>query len=103
LADVRLRVSVVYCTPQLAWTREMEVAEGTTLRYAIENSGVLAAFPTLQLGEVTVGVFSKPRPLDAPARDGDRIEIYRPLVVDPKEARRVRAELRRRRKEGRGR
>ena len=75
-----------------------ELADGATLRMAIEGSGVLRVHPDLQLEQLSVGVFSRPRPLDAVVHDGDRIEIYRPLLVDPKEARRHRAELRRRRK-----
>lgn len=97
-----MRVSVVYCTAESAWTRELEVAADATLRAVVEQSGVLAAHPDLQLDALSVGVFSKPRALDAPAEEGDRIEIYRPLLVDPKEARRVRAGLRRRRKAGSG-
>ena len=92
-------MSVVYCTPDAAWTREMEVEEGATLHAVIERSGLLAAHPELNAAQLAVGVFSRPRQLDEPARDGDRIEIYRPLLVDPKDARRHRAELRRRRKD----
>jgi putative ubiquitin-RnfH superfamily antitoxin RatB of RatAB toxin-antitoxin module len=94
-----LRVSVVYCARNATWTCELEVAAGTTLRLAIERSGVLTEHPELQRDDLAVGVFSRPHPLDAPVHDGDRIEIYRPLLVDPKQARRHRAELRRRRKE----
>jgi len=94
-----LRVSVVYCTPDAAWTREFDVAEGATLRAVIDRSGLLAAHPELNAADLTAGVFSRPQPLDALVRDGDRIEIYRHLLVDPKDARRHRAELRRRRKD----
>jgi putative ubiquitin-RnfH superfamily antitoxin RatB of RatAB toxin-antitoxin module len=94
---VRLRVSVVYCTPA-AWVREIELAAGSTLRVAIERSGVLDAHPDLKLDDLAVGVFSRPRQLGDVLHDGDRVEIYRPLLVDPKEARRHRAELRRKRK-----
>lgn len=92
-----MRLSVVYCAPA-AWVREVELAEGSTLRVAIERSGVLDAHPDLKLDELAVGVFSRPRQLDEMVHDGDRVEIYRPLLVDPKEARRHRAELRRKRK-----
>ena len=90
-----MRVSVVYCAPAGTWTGDIELAEGATLGDAIVNSGVLAAHPELELARLALGVYSRPRLLDAPARDGDRIEIYRPLLVDPKEARRHRAQLRR--------
>jgi putative ubiquitin-RnfH superfamily antitoxin RatB of RatAB toxin-antitoxin module len=76
----------------------LEVPEGATLRSAIAKSGVVDAHPGLQLEQLDIGVFSRPRSLDDRAQEGDRIEIYRPLMVDPKEARRHRAELRRRRK-----
>lgn len=92
-----MRLSVVYCTPA-AWVREIELAEGSTLRVAIERSGILDAYPDLKLDELAIGVFSRPRQLDEVVHDGDRVEIYRPLLVDPKEARRHRAELRRKRK-----
>jgi putative ubiquitin-RnfH superfamily antitoxin RatB of RatAB toxin-antitoxin module len=99
MREAALRVSVVYCTPQAAWTSEIDLADGATVGEAIEKSGVLAAHPELQLPSLNVGVFSRPRSLEAAARDGDRIEIYRPLLVDPKEARRHRAQLRRRKQE----
>lgn len=89
-----LSVTVVYCPPGGAWSKAVHVADGTTLRAAIELSGVLSAFPELRLGELSVGVFSRPCSLEATAHHGDRVEIYRPLLVDPKDARRRRAELR---------
>lgn len=95
-----MRVSVVYCTREDAWTREVELADGRTLRDAIEQSGVLAAHPALARGDFSVGVFGRAQPPEAQARDGDRIEIYRPLLVDPKDARRHRGELRRKRNSG---
>ena len=62
-----------------------------TVRAAIEASGVLNDFPDIELTRNRVGIFSKLAQLDTPLRDGDRVEIYRPLQVDPKEARRRRA------------
>jgi len=98
--EAGVRVSVVYCAARAVWMKEIDLAEAATLGDAIKASGVLVAYPELELAELAVGVFSRPRPLDEPAHDGDRIEIYRPLLVDPKDARRHRAELRRRRKAG---
>lgn len=95
-----MRVSVVYCAQQAVWTKEIDLAEGATLGDAIKASGVLAAHPELDLAQLAVGVFSRPRALNDLLHDGDRIEIYRPLLVDPKDARRHRAQLRRRRKAG---
>jgi putative ubiquitin-RnfH superfamily antitoxin RatB of RatAB toxin-antitoxin module len=96
-ASDRMRVCVVYCPPGTVWQREVELQEGATVRAALAASEVLAAFPALTLERIDVGVFNRPRALDAPLADGDRVEIYRPLEIDPKEARRRRAELRRRR------
>lgn len=94
-----MRVSVVYCLPAQIWMTELDLAPRANVADAIRASGVLDAFPELVLESLAAGVFSRPRSLDAPVDDGDRIEIYRPLLVDPKEARRRRADLRRRRKQ----
>jgi uncharacterized protein len=65
----------------------------------VDASGLLAAAPELVAGQpLDLGVFNRPRSGSEPVRAGDRIEVYRPLSIDPKEARRVRAEVRRRRK-----
>lgn len=96
-ASDRIRVSVVYCPPGTVWQREVDLQPGATVRDALAVSGVLTAFPHLAGGRLEAGVFSRPRALDAPLADGDRVEIYRPLAIDPKEARRRRAEVRRRR------
>lgn len=75
----------------------LEVEEGTTALLAIERSGILQQFPEANPRRDGVGVFGKLVALDSPLRNGDRVEIYRPLIADPKEARRKRAELRRKR------
>lgn len=94
----RVRATVVYATPAGVWEREVSVAAGSTLADAVAASGVLDEYLELRQGAVDLGVYSRPRPGSEPLRNGDRVEIYRPLRVDPKEARRVRAEVRRRRK-----
>lgn len=66
------------------------VPEGATVRAAIEASGVLARYPTIQLEACAVGVFAKRVKLESLVKAGDRVEIYRPLLIDPKEARRAR-------------
>ena len=70
------------------WT--MTLPAGSTLADAIRVSGVLAAHPHLALESVSAGVWGALKPLDHPLRDRDRVELYRPLKVDPKEARRQR-------------
>jgi putative ubiquitin-RnfH superfamily antitoxin RatB of RatAB toxin-antitoxin module len=62
-----------------------------TVSQVIEQSGIVDRFPEIDLGENKVGIFGKAAKLDTPLTDGDRVEIYRPLIADPKEARKKRA------------
>lgn len=87
----RLRVLVCYATARDEWLRELEVDPGATIGEAIERSGVLEAFPDINLTTQPVGIFAKKKTLDTVLRARDRIEIYRALVADPKESRRKRA------------
>ena len=86
-----LEVSVCYATPQRRFLRPMEVEQGTTIGQAIQRSGVLAEFPEINLVTQPVGIYAKKKTLDTVLRARDRIEIYRPLVADPKDSRRQRA------------
>ncbi|HEY9380891.1 MAG TPA: RnfH family protein [Burkholderiales bacterium] len=86
-----ITVEVVYAAPQRQALYRVEMGAERTVRAAIEASGVLNDFPDIELTRNRVGIFSKLAQLDTPLRDGDRVEIYRPLQVDPKEARRRRA------------
>ena len=70
---------------------ELEVGARTTVRQAIKRSGILSRFPEIELAHGRVGIFGRPVRLDALLNDGDRVEIYRALIADPKEARRGRA------------
>lgn len=86
-----LRVEVVYALPERQVVIALEVEEATTALRAIEQSGILRQFPQADPRRDGVGVFAKQVTLDTPLRDGDRVEIYRPLIADPKAARRERA------------
>jgi uncharacterized protein len=86
-----LRVEVIYAVRDSAEAVSLEVPTGATVRDAVMASGILERHPEIDLLRQKCGVFGKSRPLDAALRDGDRVEIYRPLAVDPKEARRRRA------------
>lgn len=86
-----LQVYVAYATAQDEFIRPLRVAPGTTVGQAIEQSGVLTSFPDINLVTHPVGIYAKKRTLDTVLRDRDRIEIYRPLVADPKDSRRKRA------------
>lgn len=86
-----LQVYVSYATAGREFIRPMRVAPGTTIGEAIEQSGVLAEFPDINLATQPVGIYAKKKSLDTVLRERDRIEIYRPLVADPKDSRRRRA------------
>lgn len=75
-----MRVSVVYASADEQIWLPVEVDDEATLITAIEASGVLALFPTIQLDQQKVGVFGRIAALDAPLCEGDRVEIYRPIV-----------------------
>ena len=86
-----LQVYVMYALPQQEFIRPLRVAPGTTVGQAIERSGVLADFPEINLVTQPVGIYGKKTTLDTVLRERDRVEIYRPLVADPKDSRRRRA------------
>lgn len=86
----QVRVQVCYATAAREILRELAVDAGTTIEQAIAQSGLLRDFPGIDLALQPVGIFGKKRPLDTVLRERDRIEVYRPLVADPKNARRRR-------------
>jgi uncharacterized protein len=86
-----LAVEVVYATPQRQRLIRLAVAPGTTAAEAIDQCGIRAEFPQIE-AQPQVGIFSCRVALDQVLRAGDRVEIYRPLLADPKAARRARAE-----------
>jgi putative ubiquitin-RnfH superfamily antitoxin RatB of RatAB toxin-antitoxin module len=91
VAEGAIRVEVAYALPEEQLILQVEGEAGLTVQEAIESSGILQRFPEIDLGGNKVGIFGKIARLDGPLRPGDRVEIYRPLVADPKEARRERA------------
>lgn len=86
-----IRVQVCYAKPDLQLLRELTVPEGTTLQAAIQQSGVLRDAPEIDLSACRVGIYGKLKTLDTVLREHDRVEVYRPLMADPKESRRKRA------------
>ena len=91
---VEIEVEVVYALPAEQTVTQLRLAAGATVLQAIQQSGLLVRYPQITLATARVGVFGKIVALDAPLSAGDRVEIYRPLTVDPKEARRRRVKLR---------
>ena len=85
-----LRVSVAVALPGRQEVVELELAEGATVGHAIEAAALPARFPGLDVAALTLGVWSRPCELGTPLRDGDRVELYRPLQSDAKAQRRAR-------------
>lgn len=86
-----MKVEVAYARPDVQIILEVDVPEGATVEEAIRKSGVLDRFPEIDLSNQKVGIFGKVAPLSQQMREWDRVEIYRPLIADPKAARRQRA------------
>jgi uncharacterized protein len=85
-----LRIDVAYCPrPGINDVTTLELPAGATLADALKVSGVLERH-ALAVQDLRTGIWCKTKPLDTPLRDRDRVELYRPLTVDPKEARRQR-------------
>ena len=85
-------IQLCYALPEQAVVIDLDIELGCTLEQAIGQSGLLAQFPEIDLTHNKIGIYGKIKPLDTVARDGDRIEIYRPLRADPMESRRRRAQ-----------
>jgi putative ubiquitin-RnfH superfamily antitoxin RatB of RatAB toxin-antitoxin module len=79
-----MNVGVTYSNNEnQVWLR-LEVPEGSTVEDAIKQSGLLKRFPELNLETQKVGIFGKIVKLNTPLKDSDRVEIYRPIIADPK-------------------
>ncbi|MGD8378017.1 MAG: RnfH family protein [Gammaproteobacteria bacterium] len=87
----QIAVEVAHARPERQLVLRLDVPEGTTVLEAVRRSGILERFPSIDLAHNRLGVFGKLVKPDQVLREGDRVEIYRPLVADPKEARRRRA------------
>ena len=88
----KISIEVVYALPEKQILLRQTVPAGTTVADAIRASGMLAKHPEIDLDKNKLGIFGKLTKADTVLRDKDRIEIYRPLIADPKEVRRKRAE-----------
>ena len=86
-----IMVEVAYALPEEQVIISIKVPTKFNVKQAIERSGVQKKFPSIDLSKNKVGIFGKKTTLDQPLNDRDRIEIYRPLILDPKEMRRKRA------------
>ncbi|MEQ5112866.1 MULTISPECIES: RnfH family protein [Providencia] len=87
-----INVEVVYALPEKQYLLSVKLTEGVTIEEAIIASGILSLRDDIDLKKNKVGIYSRPAKLSDTVQDGERIEIYRPLLADPKELRRKRAE-----------
>ncbi len=97
-----IQVEVAYALPERQVILPVMLAAGSTIEQAIEQSGVLSEFPEIDLSQNKVGIFGKLSKKTAELKAGDRVEIYRPLLADPKEVRRRREAEGKRMKKGGG-
>lgn len=88
----KIAVEVAYALPQKQYLQRVTLDAGATIEQAIQASGLLALRDDIDLSKNKVGIYSRPARLDDEVHEGDRVEIYRPLIADPKELRRQRAE-----------
>lgn len=87
-----IHIEVAYATPERQYIAKITVPEGTTLIEAIKQSEITRIYPELDIEQADCGIWGKVKPKTTILCDGQRIEIYRPLIADPKESRRKRAE-----------
>jgi len=88
----RIAIQICYARPDRQFLLDCVVAAGTTLLQAVQESGIVQQAPDIDVSVMKVGIYGKLKTLDTVLREHDRIEIYRPLIADPKDSRRRRAE-----------
>lgn len=91
MSQQQILIEVAYAASGQQKLMSVKLPAGSSVEEAIRKSGILAEFPEIDLATNKVGIFSKACKLDTVLRDKDRVEIYRPLIADPKEVRRQRA------------
>lgn len=87
-----VRLSVCYAKPDYVFVKDIEVPAGTTIAAAIVGSGLQQECPEVDPSTMRVGIFGKLKTPETVVREGDRVEVYRPLTADPKQARRKRVQ-----------
>jgi putative ubiquitin-RnfH superfamily antitoxin RatB of RatAB toxin-antitoxin module len=97
-----VNIEVAYALPDKQQVIALQVSEGTTIEQAIRQSGILDQFPQIDITQNKVGIFGKLKKADVVVREGERIEIYRPLIADPKQVRKQRAAEGKRMRKGGG-
>jgi len=87
----KITIEVAYALPYEQVIFKVKIKSGGLVSDAIKHSGILVSYPEIDLTLNKVGIFGKITKMSSPLREGDRVEIYRPLIADPKEVRRKRA------------
>ncbi|SEO55264.1 RnfH family protein [Aquisalimonas asiatica] len=88
-----IAIQVAYARPERQCVLDLSVPAGTTAREAVQASGITDLFGEIDARSAPIGIYGRAVEDAQPLREGDRVEIYRPLVIDPKEARRQRAHI----------
>lgn len=86
-----IQVEIAYAKPDRQDVISVKLPEGSTIQQAIESSGLLQRNPEIDVAKAKVGIYGKLSKMDTIVRSRDRVEIYRPLIADPKEVRKQRA------------
>ena len=97
MKDGPLQIEVAYAEPQRAIVKTLQLAPHSQVADALRLAALDPDFSGVDLEKCAIGIFGRVVGTDHPLKDGDRIEIYRPLTADPKTARRARAKQARRR------
>lgn len=97
-----IKVEVAYARPESQSIIALDVEEGLTAEHAVQRSGILEKYPEIDYETCKLGIFGKAIKRDKLLEAGDRVEIYRPLIADPKEVRRQRAAEGKKMKKGGG-
>jgi putative ubiquitin-RnfH superfamily antitoxin RatB of RatAB toxin-antitoxin module len=92
MSDNKIKIEVVYALPHEQTLLQLDVPQASTIADAIKLSGLMDKYPEIDLAKSKFGLYGKLSKTDTVLREKDRIEIYRPLIADPKEVRRKRAE-----------
>ncbi len=92
MTEQQISIEVAYAMPDKQALLEVVIEQGTSVEQAILASGIIKRFPQIDLSKDKVGIWNRTCKLSDFPKNGDRIEVYRPLIADPKEARRLRAE-----------
>jgi putative ubiquitin-RnfH superfamily antitoxin RatB of RatAB toxin-antitoxin module len=97
-----VNIEVAYALPDKQHVISLQVSQGTTIEQAVQLSGILDEFPDIDLTKNKLGIFGKLKKADVEVREGERVEIYRPLIADPKQVRKQRAAEGKRMRKGGG-